>query len=132
MPTNKFSPDPSAGEIKHKDLLTEGGVYSHSSRPDDHRPKDVMEVSEKRILQDVLTDHGFSGWYVIDTGSCHHDTRLLFNPKEKRLAEISIPDKWLDDPQRHTTIGESLAMTIRNCTGIFPHVRPSSSRFFGS
>jgi hypothetical protein len=87
-----------------------------------------METLKKRdILQDVLTQNGFSGWYVIDTGNDYSESCLLFNPKEKKIGEISIPDEWLDDPHRHTTIGESLAKTIRNCSYI-PQAQPSSSR----
>ena len=36
------------------------------------------------------------------------------------MREISIPDKWLDDPHQRRTIGESLAMTIENCKYVLP------------
>jgi hypothetical protein len=88
-----------------------------------------METLKKKdILQDVLTQNGFSGWYVIDTGSAHTEDCLLFNPKEKKIGEVSIPDEWLDDPHRQTTIGESFTKTIHNCSHILPEEHPSSSR----
>jgi hypothetical protein len=52
----------------------------------------------------------------------------LFNPEEKLVAEISIPDEWLDDPRRRSTIGEALALTIRNSSYVLPQAHSSSSR----
>ena len=76
-----------------------------------------METLKKRdILQDVLTEHGYSGWYVIEPNKLNPESCLVFNPKEKKMGEVSIPDEWLDDPGRHGAIGESLDLTIQKCS----------------
>jgi len=45
-----------------------------------------METLEKKnILQDVLTEHGYSGWYGIEpTKVIPANCFLLLNPKEKK------------------------------------------------
>lgn len=86
-----------------------------------------METLKKRdILQDVLTEYGYSGWYVIEPNKLNPANCLVFNPKEKKLAEVSIPDEWLDDPRRHSTIGESLALTIHHCSYVLPQAHQGS------
>ena len=88
-----------------------------------------METLEKKnILQDVLTEHGYSGWYVIEpTKVIPANCFLLLNPKEKKIGEVSIPDDWLDDPHRRSAIGELLASTIQTCGYVLPraHLSPS-------
>jgi hypothetical protein len=80
-----------------------------------------METLNRRdILQEVLTECGYSGWYVVEPGRLNTENFLLFNSKEKKMGEISIPDEWLDDPHQRSTIGESLAMTIENCEYALP------------
>ena len=44
------------------------------------------------------------------------------------MGEVSIPDEWLDDPRRYSTIGELLALTIHNCSYVLPQAHLSSSR----
>ena len=74
-----------------------------------------METLNRRIiLQEVLSECGYSGWYVVEATSLSAKL-LLFNPDEKKMGEISIPDEWLDDPHRRKTISDSLTMTIQNC-----------------
>ena len=88
-----------------------------------------METLKKRdILQDVLTEHGYSGWYVIEPNKLNPANCLVFNPKEKKMGEVSIPDDWLDDPRRRNTIGESLALTIHHRSYDLPQAHLSSSR----
>ena len=88
-----------------------------------------METLKKRdILQEVLTEYGYSGWYVIEPSKLNAANLLVFNPNEKKMGEISIPDEWLDDPSRCSTIGESLALTIRKCGDVLAQVHLSSSR----
>ena len=88
-----------------------------------------METLKKRdILQEVLTEYGYSGWYVIEPSKLNAANLLVFNPNEKKMGEISIPDEWLDDPRRRSTIGESLALTIHNCSFILLQAYRSSSR----
>lgn len=44
-----------------------------------------METLKKRdILQDVLAEYGYSGWYVIEPDRLNPENRVLFNPKEKK------------------------------------------------
>ena len=87
-----------------------------------------METLKKRdIIEDVLTEHGYSGWYVIERVGRNPEDCLLFNPSEKKMGEIAIPDAWLDDPDRRSAIGELLASTIQNCTYALPQGQPSSS-----
>jgi hypothetical protein len=80
-----------------------------------------METLKKRdVLQEVVTEYGYSGWYLIDEPSRLNPANcLLFNPKEKKIGEVSIPDEWLGDPRRHSTIGELLALTIHNAVTFF-------------
>jgi hypothetical protein len=79
-----------------------------------------METLKKRdVLQEVLTKYGYSGWYLIEPSRLNPANCLLFNPKEKKMGEVSIPDEWLDDPRRHSTIGELLALTIHNAVTFF-------------
>jgi hypothetical protein len=87
-----------------------------------------MEALErKNILQDVLTEQGYSGWYVIEPIKLvPENCFLLLNPKEKKLGEVSIPDEWLGDPRRRSAIGELLTRTIQTC-GDVPRARPSPS-----
>jgi len=88
-----------------------------------------METLKKRhILQDVLTEYGYSGWYLIEPSKLNSANCVLFNPKEKKMGEVSIPDQWLDDPRRHSTIRELLASTIHNCSYVLPQAPPGSSR----
>jgi len=88
-----------------------------------------METLNRRdILQEVLSECGYSGWYVVEPCRLNTENFLLFNPKEKKMGEISIPDEWLDDPRQRRTIGESLAMTIQNCSYAVPQAHLSSSR----
>ena len=52
-----------------------------------------METLNRRIiLQEVLSECGYSGWYVVEATSLSAKL-LLFNPNEKKMGEISIPDK---------------------------------------
>jgi hypothetical protein len=79
-----------------------------------------METLKKRdVLQEVLTKYGYSGWYLIEPSRLNPANCLLFNPKEKKMGEVSIPDEWLSDPRRHSTIGELLALTIHNAVTFF-------------
>jgi hypothetical protein len=88
-----------------------------------------METLKKRdILEEVLIEHGYSGWYVIAPNMLNAANLLVINPKERKMGEISIPDEWLDDPSRRSTIGESLALTIRKCSDVLAQVHLSSSR----
>jgi hypothetical protein len=88
-----------------------------------------MDTLEKKvILQDVLSEYGYSGWYVIEPSKLNPANCLLLNPKEKKMAEVSIPDEWIDDPSRHSTIGESLALTIHHCSYVLPQAHLGSSR----
>ena len=74
-----------------------------------------MEPLNRRInFQEVLSECGYSGWYVVEATSLAAKL-LFFNPDEKKMGEISVPDEWLDDPHRRKTIGESLTMSIQNC-----------------
>jgi len=87
-----------------------------------------METLKKRdFLQEVVTKHGYYGWYVIEPLGWNPENCLLFNPTEKKMGEISIPDAWLEDPDRRSAIGELLASTIHNCTYALPQGQPSSS-----
>ena len=72
--------------------------------------------NKRDTLEEVLTEYGFSGWYVIESSRLNLTNCLLFNPTERRMAEISVPDEWLDDPRRYSAIGELLALTIDNCS----------------
>ena len=88
-----------------------------------------METLKRQvILQDVLTECGYAGWYVIEPCRLNAANHLLINPKERKMGEISIPDDWLDDPHRRSTIGELLASTIQNCSYAVPQAHLSSSR----
>jgi hypothetical protein len=72
-----------------------------------------METLGKRnFLQEVVDESGHPGWYVIEASTFNRATYRLFNPKEKKMGEVSIPDEWIDDPRRHSTIAKSLALTI--------------------
>ena len=54
-----------------------------------------MDTLKKRdILQDVLTEYGYSGWYVIEPNKLNPANCLVFNPKEKKMGEVSkgIPE----------------------------------------
>ena len=73
-------------------------------------------LNTRDTLQEVLTEYGFSGWYVIESSRLNPTNCLLFNPKERKMAEVSVPSKWLDDPRRYNAIGELLALTIDNCS----------------
>jgi hypothetical protein len=68
-------------------------------------------LNRLHILQEVLTECGYSEWHVVEPGS-FAAYLLLINPKNKKIAEILIPNEWLNDPHERKTIGESLAMTI--------------------
>jgi hypothetical protein len=72
--------------------------------------------NKRDTLQKVLTEYGFSEWYVVEPSKLNPTHCLLFNPKERKMAEVSVPDKWLDDPRRYSVIGELLALTIDNCS----------------
>ena len=72
--------------------------------------------NKRDTLQEVLTEYGFSGWYVIEPSRLNPTNYLLLNPTERKMAEVSVPDKWLDDPRRYSVIGELLASTIDNCS----------------
>ena len=88
-----------------------------------------METLKKRdILQEVLTEYGYSGWYVIEPSKLNPENCLLFNPKEKKMGEVSIPDNWIEDPRRHSLVGESLALTIHHCSYDLSQPHLSSSR----
>jgi hypothetical protein len=88
-----------------------------------------MEIFEKKnILQDVLTEYGYAGWYVIKpTKLIPANCFLLFNPKEKKISEVSIREDWLDDPHRRSAIGELLVSTIQTCGYILPRAHLSLS-----
>jgi hypothetical protein len=76
-----------------------------------------METLKKRdILQEVLIEYGYSGWFVIEPNKLDPINCIVFNPKEKKMGEVSIPDEWIDDPARHGAIGESLHLTIQKCS----------------
>jgi|SwirhisoilCB2_FD_contig_51_2717538_length_1473_multi_5_in_0_out_0_2 hypothetical protein len=86
-----------------------------------------MERLKKRdILQRLLTEHGYLGWYVIEPNQFYPAGCLLFNPKEKKVGEIAIPDEWLADPGQTTAIGELLESTIQNCAYVLPQAQQSS------
>lgn len=86
-----------------------------------------METLKKQnILEEVLAEYGYSGWFVIKPIAHNPETCLLFNPKEKKMGEISIPDVWLADPCRRSTIGELLASTIQNCSYALPQSQSAS------
>ena len=88
-----------------------------------------METLKKRdILQEILTERGFVGWYVIEPSKLNPANCLVFNPKEKKMAEISIPDEWLDDPRHRSTIEESLTSTINNRSYYLPQSYLRSTR----
>ena len=89
-----------------------------------------METLEKKnILQDVLTEQGYSGWYVIEPPKFIPDNCfLLLNPKEKKIGAVSIPDEWLDNPSRRSAIGELFASTIPICSDVpRAHLSPSTT-----
>ena len=88
-----------------------------------------MEASKRRdILQDVLTEYGYTGWYVIEPITLNPENFLLFNPTEKKMAEISIPEARLADPRQRRAIGESVALTIENSSYALPQAPQSASR----
>lgn len=88
-----------------------------------------METLKKRdILQEVLAEYGYSGWYVIEPDWLNPENRVLFNPKEKKLGEIAIPDEWLDDPSRRSVIRETLASVIQDASYVVPYAHLRSSR----
>ena len=88
----------------------------------------MATLKKRDILQEVLTEYGYSGWHVIEPSRLNPANCLLFNPKEKKVGEVSIPDEWLDDVCRRSTIGESLKLTIQNCSYVLPQAHLTSSR----
>ena len=68
-------------------------------------------VNRLHILQEVLSECGYSEWHVVEPSS-FAAYLLLINPKNKKIGEILIPNEWFNDPYERKTIGESLAMTI--------------------
>ena len=68
-------------------------------------------LNRLHILQGVLGECGYSDWHVVEASS-FAAYLLLINPKRKKIAEILIPNEWLNDPHERKTIRESLAMTI--------------------
>ena len=68
-------------------------------------------LNRLRILQEVLSECGYSEWHVVEATSSTAYL-LLINPKNKKIGEILIPNEWLNDPHERKTIRESLAKTI--------------------
>ena len=88
-----------------------------------------MEALKKRdILQNILTEYGYSGWYVIEPITLNPENFLLFNPTEKKMGELAVPDAWLADPRQRRAIGESVALTIENSGYALPQAPQSASR----
>ena len=87
-----------------------------------------MATKKKQdILQEVLTEYGYSGWHVIQPSRLNPAMCFVFNPKEKKMGEVSIPDEWLDDPRRRSAIGESLKWTIQNYSYVLPQAHLTSA-----
>jgi hypothetical protein len=86
-----------------------------------------MEASKNKrdFLERILTEYGYSGWYVIEPNRQTPGYCFLFNPREKKMGEISIPLGWLDNPPQRGTIGELLASTIQNSTYVLPKAHRS-------
>ncbi len=92
-----------------------------------------MEYSVKRqTIQAVLDEYGYSDWHIIEPGRLSpltSDTKcVLINIKEKRKAETTIPDQWLDDPRREHAIGALITYAIQNSSSISD--RQLSRKFF--
>ena len=86
----------------------------------------MATLKKRDILQEVLTEYGYSEWHVIEPSKLNQSNCLVFNPKNKQMGEVSIPDTWLDDPSRRSAIGESLKSTIQNCSYL-PQANVTSS-----
>ena len=78
-------------------------------------------TTKQKILQVILTECGADGWYVIEPNVTNSETCLLLNPKEKKLAEIAIPDSLLNKASRQSYIEELLRSTIENSSFVIPH-----------
>ena len=87
----------------------------------------MATLKKRDILQEVLIECGYSEWHVIEPSRLNPANCLVFNPKEKKMGEVSIPDAWLDDPRRRDTIVESLKWTIQNCSHVLPQANLTSS-----
>lgn len=55
----------------------------------------VETLKKGDILQQVLSEYGYFGWYVIEPSKLKPANFLLLNPKEKKMAEVLIPNEWI-------------------------------------
>jgi hypothetical protein len=70
------------------------------------------------LLQDLLENAGYSGWYATKTNNSGHpdsDAKyILFNFKDAAKAEIIVPDAWFLDPDRYNVIQELISLSIED------------------
>jgi hypothetical protein len=84
-------------------------------------------ATKQKMLQVILTECGVDGWYVIEPSVTNPTTCLLLNPKEKKIAEIGIPDNLLKEGSRQSNVGELLRAAIENASSVIPHAGLSSA-----
>jgi hypothetical protein len=46
----------------------------------------MKTLMKRDILQEVLTEYGYSGWFVIEPSKLNPANCLLFNPKEQKMG----------------------------------------------
>lgn len=75
--------------------------------------------SKREILQQILTEHDYAGWTVLEPGAASPDdfetSWLLFN-KTRREAKIVVPSDWFYDLRRDNVIRELITLAINNCS----------------
>ena len=78
-----------------------------------------MEAHTNRLtIYDILDHYGYSDWTVFERGKLISKgleaIYVLFNFKERRKTEVSIPNVWLDDPRRYNVVAELIMSAINN------------------
>jgi hypothetical protein len=79
----------------------------------------IMDIRNNRLtIYDILDQYGYSDWTVFERGKLMPKSLealyVLFNFKERRKTEVSIPNVWLDDPRRHNVVAELIISAIGN------------------
>lgn len=79
-------------------------------------PLTMSPLNARETLQKILAECGYFHWYALEPGtldptSC--ETKCtLFNIKQRKKAELVVPNEWFRDPRRYDAIAQLITLAI--------------------